>query len=314
METLQAIKSRIRAVRNIGQITKAMEVVSATKMRRAQEIALASRPYAIAALALLGKILPRTPIETPLTKSRAVRTTLVILVTSDRGLAGAFNSQVLRLFERLLADDPYRERQGHRFLIATVGKKAAAYVDKRGYEVVGRFHGFGDYAEVEEVRPLADLVVSGFAAGRWDRVLTISTHFRTTLKQEVLIRQILPADIEKIRETVRELRPERGRYAGLSQLQAASDQLPATTEYLFEPSPAEVLASLIPHLITMQIYHLILEANASEHSARMVAMKNASDNAAEVSGELTIAFNKARQAAITKELVEITATRAALEA
>jgi len=312
MDSLQAIKSRRQAVRNISQMTKAMEVVSATKMRRAQEIALASRPYAIAALELLGQVSVRTPLTTALTVARPTRTTLLILVASDRGLAGAFNTQVFRALENVLVNDPCAGDAEHRFLIAAVGKKATAYAEKRRYEIVGRFHDFGDYAKIEEVRPLSELAISGFEAGQWDRVLAISTHFRTTLKQEVLIRQILPADFIKILETVREITPERGRYAGEGELPSASDPLPAGADYIFEPSPGEVLSALIPHLIAMQMYHLVLEANASEHSARRVAMKNASDNAEEVSDDLTIAFNKARQAGITKEIVEIVSTQSAL--
>lgn len=313
MDSLQTLKTRLRAVKNISQITKAMEVVAATKMRRAQEVALASRPYALQSLELLGRIIASRPASTPLMQTRPVRTTALLLVSSDRGLAGSFNAQVLRAAEEFLVQDRYRLDAGHRYLTVAVGKKAIAYAAKRRWELAGSFQGFGDAAKPEETAPVAELLVSGFLAGRWDRVVAVSTHFRTTLRQEVLLRQILPTDAARIRETVDEILPERGRWAGSAPAGGRPASAPERPpDYLFEPSGAEVLSALVPHLIAMQIYHLVLEANASEHSARRVAMKNASDNADDLSGKITIGANKARQTAITKEIIEITSTQSAL--
>lgn len=313
MESLPGLKARLRAVKNISQITKAMEVVAATKMRRAQEAALASRPYALRALELLGRISAAAPVANSLMASRPINTTALLIVCSDRGLAGPFNAQVFRAVEGLLSADLYRAGSGHRYVAVAVGAKALAYAAKRRWELAGSFRGFGDYALPEEILPVANLCISGFLTGRWDRVMAISTHFRTTLRQDVLSRQILPADAARIRETVNEILPERGRFA---ELEPAGGALTPTIErpvdYLFEPSPQEVLDALLPHLIAMQIYHLVLEANASEHSARRVAMKNASDNADELSGKLAREANKARQADITKEIIEITSTQTAL--
>lgn len=316
MDSLQATKSRLRAVKNIGQITKAMEVVSANKMRRAQEVAIASRPYAITALEILGRIAANTPIPTPLMTSHPVATTALLMVSSDRGLAGSFNTAVFRKIEEFLANDAeYRTRPDHRYIFVTVGRKASAYAAKRRWDIAAKFEGFGDYATLEEVSPLADRVIAGFLGDSWDRVIAVSTHFRSTLRQDTIVRQILPTDMEKIRETVSELVPERGRYADLGNGAggSANGRNGAPIDFIFEPTPAEALAALVPHLVAMQIYHLLLEANASEHSARRVAMKNASNNAEDLSGELTIAYNKARQAGITRELIEITSTRSALE-
>ncbi|MBI2515210.1 ATP synthase F1 subunit gamma [Candidatus Wolfebacteria bacterium] len=302
MESLQSLKSRLRAVKNIGQITKAMEVVSATKMRRAQEAALNSRPYAFEALRLLDKVsrVFKNGAIVPLGESRPVKATLVIVVSSDRGLAGSFNTQIFRIIDNFTAAD---------FFI-TVGKKADRFCSGRGFKVIERFSGWGDYAEPRECDPLASAVIDGFLRKKWDRAIAISTHFRTTLKQEVLVRQILPVDFEKIRETARELVPESGRWAELRKNMA--DDANHDNDYIFEPSPSEALSALVPHLVRMQIYHLILEANASEHSARMVAMKSASDNAEELSGEITLDYNKARQAGITKEIIEIVGTQTAM--
>jgi len=310
MDSLQHLKSRLGAVKNISQITKAMEVVSTTKMRRAQEVALNSRPYAIKALEILEKIVRNNPVEIPLTSSRPVKNTLVVVVTSDRGLAGSFNTQVFRAADAFLGSDIYAKDPDHHFLFVSVGKKALGYVTKKKLEIIGSFQKFGDFVRLEEVEPLSALVVQGFEEERWDRVITVSTHFRTTLKQETLIRQILPVDFQKIKETVAEIVPERGRYA--EQTKMSKGEAQEETEYIFEPSPREAVNFLIPQLVKMQMYHLVLEANASEHSARRVAMKNATDNADELSEELTLGYNKARQANITKELIEITSTQNAL--
>lgn len=315
MESPQHIKSRLKSVKNIGQITKAMEVVAATKMRKAQEVALRSRPYAYASLELLETILAniknqisKIKIEMPLTETREIKKTLIVVVASDRGLAGAFNSQVMRAVDRFFASEEASKGK-EIFSAILVGKKAAGYISKKGIDVVQLFTGFGDFVLPEEIAPLEELIVQGFVEGRWDRVVTVSTHFRSTLKQETLIRQLLPLDVSKIAETVKEIVPERGRFSDLK----PNTYTLTPTEYILEPNPYSLITSLLPHLVKMQLYHLVLEANASEHSARMVAMKTASDNAGELADDLTLEFNKARQASITKEIIEITSTMNALQ-
>jgi len=310
MESLQGTRMRRRAVQNVGQITKAMEVVAATKMRKAQEVALGSRPYALRSLSLLERLLVNTPVSLPLLEVRPVKTTALLVVTSDKGLIGSFNAQVSRALNQLLVSDSFTGSPDHAFAAIAVGKKAVGYAAKARIPVAEQFLGFGDYATPEEIEPLARLVVNGFLEGRWDRVLTVSMHFRTTLTQEALVRQLLPSDLDKIRETVREILPERGKFAGDETNVRHSTK--KTIDYIFEPSAGEIIQELIPHLIRTQVYHLILEANASEHSARRVAMKTASDNADELVQNLTILYNKARQAAITKEMIEITSTQSAL--
>lgn len=293
------VKNRIKAVKNIGQITKAMEVVAATKMRKSQQVALNSRAYAFKALHLLSVLAHYASIKTDLMTMRRVKKKLLVIVTSDRGLAGPFNSQVLRLA------DKYLSHNQEDLKIIAVGKKAISYANKRKLDLVSEFHGFGDFIEPKETDHLAELLIKGFLRKDWDKVETISTHFRTTLKQEVLIRQVLPVNLKKIQETIKEIIPEHGRFSEFRSSPVTSYQLPVT-DYLFEPSPKEIIGGLIDHLVRMQVYHLVLEANASEHSARMVAMKTASDNAKELSGKLNLEYNKARQAGITKELIEIT--------
>ncbi len=317
-ESLQNIKSRLHAVKNTGQITKAMEVVSATKMRKSQEAALKSRPYAYSALDLLRKVSEKAGsaknFKIPFTEARDVKNTLVILVSSDRGLAGSFNAQVARATDKLLASDPFARDAEHEFLFAAVGKKSESYIQKNKFKLEEKFYGFGDFIDPAKTVSLAEFIMNGFNKHRYDRVLAVSTHFRTALFQEVLVRQILPLNVEKIAATVREIVPEHGKFANLeAELPNGSSASGAREiEYIMEPEPQEVLDAIVPHLVKMQVYHLVLEANASEHSARRVAMKNASDSADEIGDELTIAYNKARQASITGEMIEIISTQNAL--
>src|SRR3989344_6087004 len=314
MESPQYIKNRLKSVKNIGQITKAMEVVSATKMRKAQEVALRSRPYAFKALELLETLmrvmandeLRMKNVELKLAEKREIKNTLIVIVASDRGLAGAFNSQVLRMVENFFKADAVGS-----YSAVLVGKKSQNYINKKNIPVVQMFTGFGDFVLPEEIAPLEQLIVKGFLEGKWDRVMTVSTHFRSTLKQETLVHQLLPLDVSKISETVKEIVPERGRFSEMRNDESRMTN--NATEYILEPNPYTLVASLLPHLVKMQLYHLVLEANASEHSARMVAMKTASDNAGELAEDLTLEFNKARQASITKEIIEITSTMNALQ-
>lgn len=305
MESLQATKTRRKAVQNVGQITKAMEVVSATKMRRAQEVALNSRPYAFEAIHLLEKLSKNTPTQNILTTERPVKKTLLLIVASDKGLTGAFNTQVFRATDRLLESEGFTNEN---LAVIAVGKKTANYAIKKKLNVIKSFQGVGDFAKPEEVAPLTQILLDGFKNGDWDKVVTVSTHFRTALRQETLTRQILPVDFGKIRETIKEIVPEHGRYSDIVESKAKDEEV----EYIFEPTSKIVVEFLIPHLVKLQIYHLVLEANASEHSARRVAMKTASDNAKDLADSLTLEYNKARQASITRELIEITSTQTAL--
>jgi F-type H+-transporting ATPase subunit gamma len=322
-ESLQNIKSRLRAVKNTGQITKAMEVVAATKMRKSQEAALASRHYALSALELLKKIsvMPvdneglykkKNAYNVPFTEQKVVKNTLIVLVSSDRGLAGSFNAQVARATDNLVLTDKFSANPDHKFSFLAVGKKSENYVIKNKFFLAGKFYGFGDFIEPEETIPLAEFIIQGYNDGKYDRVLAVSTHFRTALAQDVLTGQILPLDVERLSESVKEIVPEHGKYSETVASPLGGSTSKSVVEYIFEPDPKAVLDSLVPHLIRMQIYHLVLEANASEHSARRVAMKSASDNADDIGSELTIAYNKARQAAITNEIIEIISTQNAL--
>ena len=316
MASIQEIKRRIKAVTSTSQITKAMEMVSATKMRRAQEIALMSRPYAVESLRILRELSlhaggyvpaimrPRgNPLEASGQNAKSIPTALV-LIAADRGLAGSFNANVFRTFERKYA---HALTNPEKFVFISVGKKAEEFFARKGILPKAAFKGFGDYATPEEVRPLTAGLVEGFLSMQWDAAIVVSTHFRSTLRQDVLVREMLPIQGEKLMETIREIVPEYGRYSITNNLQLTTDNGIGERqfEYLIEPDPKSVMDALAPELVEIVLYDFMLEANASEHSARMVAMKNASENAKELKESLTLEYNKARQAAITREISEI---------
>lgn len=304
MQSLQSIKRRLRGVKNIGQITKAMELVAATKMRRSQEVALASRPYAYAALEFLANLSRITPdFIPPLLEQRPIQKTAIVLVASDKGLTGSFNSAVFRAFEKTFGSS-VSENSSY----IAVGQKAVSYLGRRVRNVEQSFVKFGDYTRGEEVRPLADYLISGYLTKRWDRVVIIYTNFRSALRQDIVVRELFPVTFESLKKTAEEIIPQEGKYAQEGH-GALFQGYPSRKEkeYIIEPSPEIVLAELAPHLVVMQVYHIILEANVSEHAARRMAMKNASDNASEILDNLTLEYNKSRQAGITRELTEITA-------
>ncbi len=338
MQSIQNIKRRLKGVKNISQITKAMELVAATKMRRSQEIALASRPYAFAALEFLGNLsrLRAYSAEAtsaakagqddggqalleegiplpPLLQKRSVKRTVLVLVASDKGLAGSFNSAVIKEFEKHNANTANHYANDANIYIA-VGQKAANYFQKKNLLVSRKFLRVGDFTAVEEVKSLAEFLINGYIHHDWDRVVVFSTHFRSALRQEPLRREVLPVDFESIRNMALEIVPETGRFSELRKEFAAdsSGKNSIAKEYLIEPTPEIILEKLVSHLILMEIYHLILEANASEHAARRLAMKNASDNADELGLGLTLEYNKSRQAAITREIIEVTSGAEAL--
>ncbi len=306
MASIQEIKRRMRAVTNTSQITRAMEMVSATKMRKSQEIALLSRPYALELLRVLSYIREKTKYLPELMRDRDIKNTVVVVIASDKGLAGSFNANVVRAFEKRIADEIKGSEESFSFV--AVGKKAEEFIKRKKLPIVSSFKNFGDHISVEEASPLSDVLINGFLSGKWDKVVVVSTHFRTTLRQEVLLRQILPIKEDIIWNTVKEIAPEVGKYSGFSDMVTALDPEHGHNDnfdYLIEPDPASVLDIIAPSMLETLVYDLILEANASEHSARMVAMKNASENAVELRDGLRLEFNKLRQSKITQEISEI---------
>ena len=289
MANTQIIKRRIRSVKNINQITKAMEMVAASKLRRAQENTLRSRMYTTAARESLAYLrLQAHEGEHDLFTQRPVRNRLMIVFTSDRGLAGAYNSNILKSLMQVM-----QEPQGLKLIL--IGNKGAQFVSRveSQAEVVGVYTNWPTEPTTLDIQPIVKTALNSFQSGEVDSVGVLYTNFITLLKQAVVLDEVLPIDPMAI------LPPE-----------AAKDQ--GLEDTLFEPSPAEVFNFIVPRFIETQIYQANLEALASEQVMRMMAMKSASDNAKDLISDLTLTYNGARQAAITQELAEISAGAAAI--
>lgn len=303
MASLKHIKAKIISVRKTSAVTRAMEAVSAVKMRTAQERALGTRVYASAALAILSRVFGTINARRhPLMKvqegpGRAGKRCLII-VTSDKGLAGALNSAVVRSAERHLAQDGFNTENT---VVIAEGRRGAEYFAARGYTVYKRYENRGDDASVSEMREIVDTVLALHRAGEIGSCTIAYTNFYSTFEQKPVVRQIIPIAPEAIAEMVGEIVPVRGKYAGLP-----ASEIVAPAAYTIEPDPEAVLRELVPDLLNIAVFHALLESKASEHSARMVAMKSATDKAKEMTRSLTRTFNKVRQAAITREISEIT--------
>jgi F-type H+-transporting ATPase subunit gamma len=319
MATSRAIKNRIKATKNIQQITKAMQAVSAVKMRKSEHAAISSRPYALSALEILKNIrlaLKDEEVENNhLVVERTVNRICLVVITSDKGLAGAFNTNVIRKAQNFIAHSKTPVD------VVTIGKRGRDALRRRarlndgvgqGFNVIKDFIEMGDSVSIEETLHIAHFLHEQFRDKKCDEVVVIYTNFLSALKQTVVARKVMPVTVHALEEIAKHIIPTHGMYSGIPQ---AIDRTPGVghpvlntrIDYKFEPSAEAVLEKLIPLLINIEIHQSILEANASEHSSRMVAMKSASENASELIGDLRIVYNKARQAQITKELTEITA-------
>lgn len=298
------IKRRINSVKNTKQITKAMEMVSASKMRRSQEVAFSARPYALKALEILTRLSDKIdPAKHLLLKNQEEGKICLVLISTDKGLCGGLNANLFKKVGEFV-----KENKSAEFEIITVGKKAREWALRTGFEVSADFEGYGDKVDILEVLPLAKNLINNYKAGKYKGVVFTYTNFISTLRQEAIIRPLLPIKKEILEEVVREIIPEKE-----EDLKEVKKDINKTGEYIFEPSVDEILKNILPKLIETQVYHMVLEANASEHSARMVAMKNASEAAQDMIEELSLSYNKVRQAGITQEIAEISAGRAALE-
>lgn len=294
---LKHIKLKIQSVKKTSTVTRAMEAVSAVKMRKAQERALGGRAYAAAALTILERLSGAQEIKThPLAQKKDGKT-LVVLITSDKGLAGALNSNVIRTTEREMEA---RGLTAENTIMIALGRRGGDYFLNRGYAVRAKHENVSDSISEEEMRFVTDAILAMHEKGEITAALIAYMNFLSTFEQKAVVRQILPLTPELIREMVAGIVPAKGKYAGIGK-----SEKPANT-YTIEPDAAAIIKVLMPRLLNIAVYHGLLEAKASEHSARMVAMKSATDKAKELARDLTRKFNKVRQAAITREVSEIT--------
>ena len=283
MPSTKELRARIRSVSNTAKVTGAMQLIAASKMRRAQQNVMMGKKYAETIKALLSSLSSSVDLERvniPLLEKREIKNKLMILITPDRGLAGALvgniNRKALEVIQ--LSENAYS--------ILSVGRKGFRFLNSRDQEIVEQIE-IPDRPEITDTLAISDIAINGFLEGKWDQVDLVYSEFITTTSQIPRVQTVLPISNE--------------------------EDLSSLSDYIYEPSDYEVLIELTPKYVRSQIYQSILEAFASEHSARMVAMQNATDNASELIGELTLDLNKARQETITAELLDLIGGIAALE-
>lgn len=282
------IRRRIKSIKNTAQITKAMQMVASSKMRKAQQAALAGRPFSDRINKVIVSIRDRVDLSRHgLLEERDVQRELVLTISTDKGLCGALNSNLLRETAKFDVE---------RTDFVTAGRKSKQYLSRLKRNILADFE-LPDSPTFKDTKVVSSFCIEQFLAGNVDRVTVAFTYFVNTLTQKPVLRPLLPLtpfELENVES------------------QEAKTEEAAGTEYLFEPSATEVLDAILPYYIHFQIYQMVLNARASEHSARMVAMKNATDNANELVKDLTLEYNKLRQASITTELLEISTAQMAL--
>ncbi len=309
MANLKDIRGRIASVKNIRKITRAMEMISAARLRKAEQRIEALRPYAdairrmTARAAQAAENIPNLPI---LLEREEVNTVGVLLITGDRGLAGPFNSQILRAGNQRMRD---LRGDGEEVLWYAVGRRGVSSLEFRGLEVGGSWTGFTDRPAFADARRVADGLAAAYVDGKVDRVEVFYNGYISPVNQEVRHETLLPlqqADVIADEDTgqTREASDPSSTREGSD---PSEENIHARALWIYEPDPEEILARLVPDYVEISIYRAVLESTASEHGARMSAMRNASDNAAELIDDLTLAANRQRQAEITQEIMEVVA-------
>ena len=290
MASVREIRRRIKSVKNIAQVTRALQAVSASKARRAQEAVMSTRAYAQAAWKVLTDLSQQVgaPSELhPLFEQRPVKTLGLVLASGDRGLCGAFNYNLVRAAVEFL------KKQNAPVKVVTIGKKGRELMWRRGFHIVSEFSGLPAAPGVTDVRAIARAVIDGYTSGEFDMVYLVYADFINTLVQKPVVKRLLPLKTTEL-ET-----------QAVSEHAVVARTERAATDYIYEPSPRAILDVIVPRFTELQIYQAVLESLASEHSARMVAMRNATESAQDLVGALTLRYNKARQQGITSELLDI---------
>jgi F-type H+-transporting ATPase subunit gamma len=291
------LRRRIRSVKNTQQITKAMKMVAASRLRRSQDRVIAARPYAATLEATLASVASRVPPKEdgtplhPLLALRAEKRVVLMIVAGDKGLCGAFNANVQRAAGAFLRDA--KERGVEDVTLVTVGRKAVDFWKRRSLAVSGAYPGLFAKFDYGTGAGIARKAAELFVSGETDGFYAVYNEFKSVISQIVRTKRLLPVELEGVR-------------AGAERQETA-----ASVDYLYEPSPETILARLVPRHLEFQVYRILLESNAAENAARMTAMDAASNNAGEMIDSLTLTYNRARQARITKELIEVVSGAAA---
>ncbi len=288
MPSLKEVRARITSVNSTSQITKAMKMVAAAKLRRAQDNIIKIRPYSEKLTEILTNVSASldASTENPYAAEREVKSVLIVVITSDRGLAGAFNTYAIKAALNLVATRYVEQEAKGAVTFLCIGKKGYEYFTKKGYTVLGDYVGLFTNLSYDEVRKAAEFTMNSFVEKKYDRVYTVYNEFKNVATQVVKAVQFLPPVKEVSFKKKKETKV-------------------VNVDYIFEPSKEEIIAELIPKSLKIQFYKCILESNASEHGARMTAMEKATENAKELLKELKLIYNRSRQASITKEILEI---------
>lgn len=299
MSSTKELRRRIKSVKSTKQITKAMELISASKMRKASSSTLASRPYTQRTWQILHDITNNTQeqVSHPLLEMRENKQSLVICIASDRGLAGAFTTNIIKETIGYINSNPQSQVD-----VIVIGKKAAPLLKTLGANLIQVYPHFSVHPTTTDIRPFLDFALVEFEAKKYDRVLIVYTEFFSVMKQEVLTRQLLPLNLDYMDLT--EMKEQKSIYK--------IEKETLFSNFKYEPNPLSVLNTLLPRFAEVLLYQAVIESLASEHSARRIAMKNATDNAVSMLDDLTLTYNGLRQSAITNEIAEITSGAAAL--
>jgi len=301
MPNTKDIRHRIKSIGNTKKITKAMEMVASSKMRRTVNSVLATRPYSTLAWELILNVAQKAKTKHhPLLRNRKeIKKMAVVLITSNRGLCGSFNQQLIKTATEYIKQKK-SQKENLEIELICLGKKGARAMFRSGYKVVAEFVKPDILKDAAEIKPIQKMVLSDFLQKKYDQIILVYTDYVSALKQIPRVKQILPIKTikDKFLGEIGEVSPVKKK---------------ESFEYLFEPKSQIILDVLLPRLLEVQIYQAVLESNASEHSARMLAMKNANEAAMDMISELTLSYNQLRQAAITREIAEIAGGKAALE-
>lgn len=296
MATLREIQRRVVGVKNTQKITKAMKMVAAAKLRRAQGALVSTRPYARKMNELLRHLVTKIDLSIhPLLKEREVKRVLLVVVSGDRGMCGAFNGNVIKAaIDHINSQYQHLLKEPDGVRIVTVGKKSTDFFSKKNYNIYSKYTGIFGNLQFSNAQTIIQRVVDQYLKGEYDKVEVVYNEFKSVIQQRIVIEQVLPIPPEQIQE-------------------AGDSRSLAQVDYIYEPSISDMINVLLPKHLVFQLWRILLESSTSEEGARMTAMNNATENAKELISELTLSYNKERQASITKELLEIVSGAEALK-
>lgn len=295
MANLRDLRNRINSIKNTQQITKAMKMVAAAKLRKAQQRMTATRPYANKMSSVVTRLASGNSADNDLLRQpEEIKKILLIVVGSDKGLCGGFNNNLFRTVETHISEKLSSFQEIDKLSLITIGKKAGAYFTKRKYNVIDKHPGFFDDLNYKSTSKIMEIVTQQFAVGEFDKVQIAFNEFKTVIAQNRLVVNVLPFEME-------------------SEEKSAESGVHEFTDYIYEPDADTILEKLLPVHLNMQLWRAVLESNASEQGARMAAMDNATENAKELEEDLSLKYNQLRQSAITTEISEIVSGAAALE-